>query len=179
MVVRVGEEQGVVQSGVGDLVAAGVRDAGDEVVFAEAAQVVSHLPGGDVLGGLAEELGAIRVRSSRLVKPAGQQPVDEQGLQQRVDARVAEPQSGDAGAAGHDDGAVRAVKARAPWMGSWLMGSGRRAGAGWPQSRSAGEPGRPGQPLLGMPKSAGASLMVVSVRSALASLWYCLILVCL
>ena len=39
--VGVGEQQRVVQAGVGDLVAAGVRDAGDEAVFAEAAQVVT------------------------------------------------------------------------------------------------------------------------------------------
>ena len=67
----VGEQQRVVQAGVGDLVAAGVRDAGDEAVFAEAAQVVSHFPGGDVLGIGAEEGRATRVRSSRLVKPRG------------------------------------------------------------------------------------------------------------
>ena len=70
VVVCVGEQQRVVQSGVGDLVAAGVRDPGDEPVFAEAAQVVGHLAGGDVLG-VVPRRGAIRVRSSRLVKPRG------------------------------------------------------------------------------------------------------------
>jgi hypothetical protein len=36
MVVGVGEQQGVLQAGVGDLVAAGVGDAGDEPVRAQA-----------------------------------------------------------------------------------------------------------------------------------------------
>ena len=101
VVVRVGEQQRVVQSGVGDLVAAGVRDAGDEPVFAEAAQVVGHLAGGDVLGRGAEE-GRDQGAQLAVGEAAGQQPVDEQGLQQRVDARVAEPQPGDAGAGGGD-----------------------------------------------------------------------------
>src|SRR6516165_8237293 len=55
VVMGVGEQQRVVQAGVGDLVAAGVRDAGDQAVFAQAAQVVRHFPGGDVLGRLAGE----------------------------------------------------------------------------------------------------------------------------
>ena len=41
----------------------------------------------------------------------GQQPVDEQGLQQGVDPGVAEAQSGDAGAGSVTIGAVRSVKA--------------------------------------------------------------------
>jgi len=53
--VGVGEQQGVLQAGVGDLVAAGVGDAGDEPVGAQAAQVVGHLRGGDVLAGGGEE----------------------------------------------------------------------------------------------------------------------------
>src|ERR1019366_10466237 len=71
VVVRVGEEQRVLEYGVGDLVAAAAVDALDEPVFAEAAQVVRHLPGGDVLGFLAEEgrdLGA----QFAVGKPAGQ-----------------------------------------------------------------------------------------------------------
>ena len=103
VVVGVGEQQGFVESGVGDLVAAGFRDAGDEAVFAEAAQVVGHLPGGDVLGRLAEE-GRDQGAQLAVGEPAGQQPVDEQGLQQGVDAGVAEAQPGDAGAIWVDDG---------------------------------------------------------------------------
>ena len=108
------------QSGVGDLVAAGVRDAGGEAVFAEAAQVVCDFPGGDVLGGLAGE-GRDKGAQLAVGEAAGQQPVDEQGLQQRVDAGVAGPQCGDAGAAGHDDRRGQGGERRAPWMGSWLM----------------------------------------------------------
>ena len=55
MVVGVGEEQGVLEPGVGDLVAAGMGDAVDEPVRAQPPQVVGHLPGGDVLGRGAEE----------------------------------------------------------------------------------------------------------------------------
>ena len=70
VVVRVGEEQRVLESGVGDLVAAAAGDALDEPVFAEAAQVLGHLADGDVLG-VVPRRGAIRVRSSQLVKPRG------------------------------------------------------------------------------------------------------------
>jgi len=42
VIVGVGEEQGVVQSGVGDLVAAGVGNAVDEPVGAQPSQVVGH-----------------------------------------------------------------------------------------------------------------------------------------
>ena len=42
-----GEEHRGVQAVVGDRVAVGVRDAGDEAAGAEPAQVVGDLPGGD------------------------------------------------------------------------------------------------------------------------------------
>ena len=51
----VGEQQRLLQPGVGDLVAAGAWDAGDEPVGTQAPQVVGHLPGGDVLEAGAEE----------------------------------------------------------------------------------------------------------------------------
>src|SRR5215213_6044486 len=50
VVVGVGEQQCVLEPGVGDLVAAGAGDACDETVRAQPPQVVGHLPGGDVLG---------------------------------------------------------------------------------------------------------------------------------
>jgi hypothetical protein len=64
-------------------------------------------------------------------------------------------------------GAVRAENACAPWMGSWLMvwTPGRRRLAVKPICRRSGRL----VSRLGMPKSAGASLMVVSVRIALPS----------
>jgi hypothetical protein len=55
MIVSVGEEQGVLQPGVGDLVAAAVGNPMDEAVRAQPPRVVGHLPGGDVLGRRAEE----------------------------------------------------------------------------------------------------------------------------
>ena len=68
-------------------------------------------------------------------------------------------------------GLVRSVMAVAPMVGSWLRrwtASSRRL-AEKPTSRSAGRL----HSRLPMPKSR-LSLMVVSVRSALSSLWYCL-----
>jgi hypothetical protein len=46
-VVHAGEEHGGMQAGAGDAVAVGARDAFDELVAAEPAQVVGHLPGAD------------------------------------------------------------------------------------------------------------------------------------
>ncbi len=48
-----------------------MRDAGDEAVFAEAAQVIRHFPGGDVLGGFAEE-GRDQAAQFAVGEPAGQ-----------------------------------------------------------------------------------------------------------
>jgi hypothetical protein len=45
----------VVQAGVGDLVAVGAADAGDQAVDAESAEVVADLAGGDLLGGASEQ----------------------------------------------------------------------------------------------------------------------------
>jgi hypothetical protein len=70
-------------------------------------------------------------------------------------------------------GAVRSVKVAAPRIGSWLMrwaASSRRL-AGKPICRRGGR----FVSRLEIPKSR-VSLIVVSVRSALPSLWYCLIL---
>ena len=73
-------------------------------------------------------------------------------------------------------GAVMVCRASAPVIGSWLIDwtRSRRRLAVEPISRSAGR-------LISrfpIPKSR-VSLMVVSVRKALPSLWYCLIRVCL
>jgi hypothetical protein len=64
VVVGVSEQHGLVEPGVGDVVAAGSGDAADEAVVAEAAQVVGHLPGGDVLG-VVPRRGAISARELR------------------------------------------------------------------------------------------------------------------
>lgn len=55
MIVGVGEQQRVGQAGLGHPVAAGVRDPLDDSVDPQAPKVVGHLPGGDVLGVLAQE----------------------------------------------------------------------------------------------------------------------------
>ena len=80
VVVGVGEQQRVLQPGAGDGVAAAAGDAFDEAVGAQAAQVVGHLPGGDVFGGRAEQ-GRDEGAQLTVGEPVGQQPVDEQGLQ--------------------------------------------------------------------------------------------------
>jgi len=100
--VGVGEQQCLGEAGVGDLVAAGAGDAGDEPVRAEPAQVVGHLSGGDVLGRGAEQ-GCDQGAQLTVGESVREQPVDEQGLQQGVHPGVAEAQSGDAGADIGDD----------------------------------------------------------------------------
>ena len=52
-----GEEHGLGQPDVGDVVAVAVRDAADEAVFFEAAQVIGGLPGCDRAGRAAEVVG--------------------------------------------------------------------------------------------------------------------------
>ena len=52
---QAGEKHGGVQAGVCDAVAVGAGDAFDELMGAEPAQVVGHLPGADI--GQAAELG--------------------------------------------------------------------------------------------------------------------------
>jgi hypothetical protein len=79
----------VVQSGVDDPVAVGARDAGDQAVGAEAAQVIAHLPGGDL--GLAEQVSeqAAQVAVAESVRA---QPERQQRLQQGVGAGLAQAQ---------------------------------------------------------------------------------------
>jgi hypothetical protein len=102
VVVGVSEEQGVLHSGVGDLVAAGVGDAGDQSVSAQAPQVVGPVPGGDVLGGDTEE-GRDEGAQLTVGEPVGEQPVDEQGLEQGVHAGSPKRSPGNGGALGGED----------------------------------------------------------------------------
>jgi hypothetical protein len=83
---------------------------------------------------------------------AGQQPVDEQGLQQGVGAGSPNRSPGMRVPARVMTGAVRAVKARAPAMGSWLTvwAPSRRRLAAKPICRRSGRL----VSRLGMPKSA-------------------------
>src|SRR4051794_8708602 len=105
-----------------------------------------------------------------------QQPEDQQRGQQGVRAGVGEAQPGNAVSIGGEDGAVTAVKPSAPRAGSWLSRwtPSRHRLADKPISRRAGRL----VSRLPIPKSR-VSLIVVSVRSARPSLWYCLIVACL
>ena len=71
------------------MVAAAAGDAFDESVDTQAPQVVSHLPGGDVLEAFAEE-GRSEGAQLTVGESVRQQPVDEQGAQQGVNTVVAE-----------------------------------------------------------------------------------------
>ena len=75
------------QAGVGDLVAVGAADPGDQSVDAEAAQVVAGLAGGDLLGGVCEQ-GCEVVAQVVVGEPGGLQPELAQGGQQGVGAGV-------------------------------------------------------------------------------------------
>ncbi len=69
------------------LVAVGAGDAFDELVGAEPAQVVGDLAGGD--GGQAAELGG-EVAQVAVGEAAGQEPEDQQGGEQGLDAGLGE-----------------------------------------------------------------------------------------
>ena len=85
------------EPGAGDLVAEGVRDALDEPVLAQAAQVVGHFPRGDGLGGHAGELGQDGAQVA-VGEAAGKKPEHAQGREQGVDAGITEAHARDAGA---------------------------------------------------------------------------------
>lgn len=72
------------------------RDALDEPVRAEAAQVVGHLPRGDGLGGDAEDLGHDRPQVA-VGEAAGKEPEGAQRREQGMGAGVAEADGRDAG----------------------------------------------------------------------------------
>ena len=101
-----GEEHGVAQAGAGDLVAVGVRDALDEAVLAQPAEVVGGLAGCDESGavGRAAEVFAEQAAPVLVEEPAGLQPEDQQDVQERLCARVGQAQPGDAGAVVVEDG---------------------------------------------------------------------------
>ena len=85
-----GKEHRLGEPGTGDLVAVGVRDTLYEAVHAQPPQVIAHLPAGDGLGGLAEELrdeGA-QVAVGETVR---QELEGAQGGEQGVCAQVTEP----------------------------------------------------------------------------------------
>ena len=80
VVVDVGEQQRVLQPGVGYAVALAAGDAFDESVDTQAPQVVGHLAGGDVLESFAEE-GRGEGAQLTVGESMRQEPVDEQCLE--------------------------------------------------------------------------------------------------
>src|SRR6266566_7580298 len=86
----------------GDLVAAAVRDAFDDLVGAEPAQVVADLAAGHVLWGFPE-LGGEVVPQVAAGEAGGPEREGAAGAQQGLDAGVGEAHPGDAGAGGADD----------------------------------------------------------------------------
>ncbi len=97
-----GEEQGDAQAVVGDLVGAAVRDAFDELVGAEPAQVVADLAAGHVLWRFPG-LGAEVVPQVAAGEAGGPEREGAAGAQEGLDAGVRESHPGDAGAGGADD----------------------------------------------------------------------------
>ena len=70
-----GQEHCGGEAGVGDAVAVAVRDALDEPVVSEPAQVVGHLSGGDVGGCQAAEFGG-ELTQVAVVEAVGLEPED-------------------------------------------------------------------------------------------------------
>jgi hypothetical protein len=97
----VGDQHGVVKSGVADSVAVGFGDAGDEAVGTEPAQVVADLAGADLVGVFAEQSAEVAVKES-----VADQPEHQRRLEQRVGAAIAQAQSGDAVPVAGDDWVV-------------------------------------------------------------------------
>jgi len=81
----VGDQHGVVQAGVGEVVAVAAGGSGDQAVGAEPPQVIAHLPGGDVV--FVEQLGEQGVQVA-VGESVGEQPEDQQGLEQGVGSVV-------------------------------------------------------------------------------------------
>jgi hypothetical protein len=86
-----------VQAVLGESVAVGVRDTGDEAAHAQPAQVVGDLCGGDC--GRVNSAQFAGERAEILVgEPVGLQPEQRQGCEQGVAARLSQLQPGNAGA---------------------------------------------------------------------------------
>ena len=141
----------------------------DEPVEAESAKLVAE-PALVEASGRSPRSGARWARRSAALKPAGCEAEDDERREQRLGPRVGEAEGRDALAVdlawlGQLPDVV------SPRTGSWLIRwtSRRRRLACAPTSRRAGRL----TSRLPIPKSR-ASLMTVSVRSALPSLWYCL-----
>ena len=94
-----GQEHGGVQAVVGDLVAVGVGDPGDEAMGAEASQVAGHLPGASRLRWQAAELGGDGAQVP-VGEPVELEPEGQQRGQQSMAALLAQAQPRSSGAGG-------------------------------------------------------------------------------
>src|SRR5450755_1848452 len=97
-----GQDHRGVQAGAGDAVAVGAGDPLDELVAAEAAQVVGDLPGGD--SRQAAQFGGDLAQVA-VGEAAGQQPEDQQRGQQGVAAGLGQGQAWDTGSGAGEYGA--------------------------------------------------------------------------
>jgi hypothetical protein len=104
-----GEEVGGVQAAVGDGVAVGVGDAGDQAPGFESAQVVGGLAGGDCPRWLSAQLGG-ECAQVAVGEPVGVAAERQQRLKQGMAAPLGQPQSGDTGSSGGGDRAGEGVK---------------------------------------------------------------------
>src|ERR1700733_13050007 len=86
----------------GELVVAAVRDAFDDLVGAEPAQVVADLAAGHVPGSFSE-LGGEEVPQVAAGEAGGPEREGAAGREERLDAGVGEAHAGHAGAGGADD----------------------------------------------------------------------------
>src|SRR5664279_4970406 len=145
-------------------------------MHAEPAQVVGHLSDSDAVGVHAAEFGG-ELSEVAVAESVGLEFEHRERCEQGVGSLLTQAQPGDPRPIGGDDGVgdgVQCISASMPLIGSWLIvwTRSRRLLAVKPISRSAGRFVSP----FRTPKSR-VLLMVVSVRSAFPSLWYCLIVV--
>ena len=126
--------------------------------------------------GRAAEVFAEQGAQVLVQEPAGVQPEDEQDVQERLGARVGQAQPGDAGAVVMEDGVAGRAQDAVPGDGVVAESlDGQQPSVGRVADLPQG--GQVSQPLA--QAEVMAWLMVVSVRRALPSLWYCLIWACL
>jgi hypothetical protein len=85
--VDVAEQHRVMQPGLGQAVAVTVRDADDQPVDAQPAQVIAHLAGGDRVS--TEQSGEQGAQVA-VGEPVRVQPEHQQGLEQGVGAAIAQ-----------------------------------------------------------------------------------------
>ena len=93
--VQAGEEEGVAEPAVGDLVPVRAGDAFDEAVDAQSSEVVGDLPAGHVLIAPAEQRREVGAEVA-VGESVGQQPEGTQGREQGLDALAGAAQSRDA-----------------------------------------------------------------------------------